>query len=774
MPDTPPLASLLDQWTRGTQVERWRVYALLLDDPAAAAAIEHSFRDHLNDKLPVARVRAAEAVYVVYGDAPAARDALASALRTGEPSAAARAAVFVRQLPAAFAAPVLVELALHAEKTYREQATEFFHWVGETCARAGTGFHELLTHTEPERESDVLVGVASAAVASDYDLSHFEPDLRERLFHTGPGYAAGAALWRVDWRVNRDWLGSLNPEHRRFAYDKPLLRLLAEVVCEQVGRRADLVPLARALLVRLGTEAPELLPAVAARCERFGGRGWAVLLPVLGEPAASHATREYVFRAAARSPVRALAQHHAQAVIAERLAQVGNKPAAPNELLAAACELLAALGPAAGFALPQLLDLAAFQPHTVPHTVAAVRALVPGYPLARPAVARALARVRALKNDAGAFRALAGVLADLDPDAGPALADDPTVDSRVPDSLLQHESWAHAAHDVRAKHARFVAGLLASPRAETRALAPELLRHYAAELPLVWPALVAVLAGGDERAALAALPLFRHLASVAAEVEPELLDLYREPSAVRAARAAIALWRLGRFAALVPELRAELTGPDAETRGWGVLGALVDRVGLAHGLLHDLEAALADAPDEVLARLRALLSAPESAQEAALSACVRFSEERAPVVDWSAACAAVGGDPEGGLFFLALMCAFGAEGLVAQKLWLIKHQRAVAFTYLAESKQIVERAMERLTARASADERRERVREFCGSTPVPPLALLALVNSPVCWYRWAGLELLDAWGAPDLLPGLLADRLWDRNPLVRSRALRMA
>lgn len=773
MPDTPPLASLLDQWTRGTQAERFEVYALLNADPAAAGAIEHALRDHLNDKLPLARVRAAEAVLIVYRDELAARDALVGALRTGEPSAAASAAVLVRRLSAPFAAPVLVELALHAEQTYHEQTPEFVRWAGETAARAGTGFRELLNHTDAERESELLIGLAVAAPSAEHALCDLEPDLKLRLFHTGPGYAAGAALWRVSWRVNRDWLATLNPDSPRLAGNADLLNLLVDVVCEHLGRRPEFVPLARALLVRLAAEAPDAVPDALARVERLGTRGWAVLLPMLGDPAAGADARARLFRAAARAPVRALAQHHSQAVIAACLAPPVLNTAALYDLLAAACELLAALGPAAGFALPQLLDLAAYQPRTVPHTEVAIRALAPGYPLARAAVARALSRVRGQKGfDSGAFGLLARALAELDLDAGPALANDPSIDSRVPDALLRHDAWAGAPPEMRANHARHLAHLLASPRAETRVLAAELLCHYPDQLHGVWPALVAALAGGDERAARAVLPLFRHLAPVADAVEPELVHLFDEPSVIRAARATIALWRLGRFAAVSAQLGELIRAPDV-SRGWDLLAALADRVGHAHGVLHALETALAGAPAEIVSRLRALLYPPESLEEAAISACVNAEAAPGARVNWQALFRAAGADPEAGFLALALMCAHGAEGATAMKITLIKHQRAVAFVYLAESKLIVERCTDRLLAGASADERRERVREFCGNAPQPPEPLLALLKSEVSWFRWAGLELLDAWGAPELVPGLIADRLWDRCPRVRARALRM-
>jgi len=45
---------------------------------------------------------------------------------------------------------------------------------------------------------------------------------------------------------------------------------------------------------------------------------------------------------------------------------------------------------------------------------------------------------------------------------------------------------------------------------------------------------------------------------------------------------------------------------------------------------------------------------------------------------------------------------------------------------------------------------------------------------PLSWFRWAGLELADAWGlTAEQMAELTEDRRWDRSPRVRERALRM-
>jgi hypothetical protein len=120
------------------------------------------------------------------------------------------------------------------------------------------------------------------------------------------------------------------------------------------------------------------------------------------------------------------------------------------------------------------------------------------------------------------------------------------------------------------------------------------------------------------------------------------------------------------------------------------------------------------------------------------------------------------------------MCAHGSAGFSAQKIWMIKCQRTLTGSSLADAKTAVEQAIERLTATATAADRRAVVRAFFGYSPGgPPKAVTDLLDHPVSWYRWAGLELLDAWGALGGAGGLIEDRLWDRSLLVRTRALRV-
>ena len=251
----------------------------------------------------------------------------------------------------------------------------------------------------------------------------------------------------------------------------------------------------------------------------------------------------------------------------------------------------------------------------------------------------------------------------------------------------------------------------------------------------------------------------------------ELTSLFRETNPAYAARAVVALGRLGRMKAVSGDLRAAVTAPD-DTWGWAVLRGVVDRVFQAHRLLQELTGVFAAAPADVAAKVFVLLNPPESADETALAALV--NPDGAPPVNWGGVCVRVGYGEEGGLLVLALMCAHGSDGVGAQKIWLIKHQRALAGIGLAESKAVVERTMERLTATAPGDDRRVCVREYFGASAAgPPAALTALLDHRLSWYRWAGLELLDAWGAPEQVGELIADRIWDRSPLVRARALRM-
>jgi hypothetical protein len=195
----------------------------------------------------------------------------------------------------------------------------------------------------------------------------------------------------------------------------------------------------------------------------------------------------------------------------------------------------------------------------------------------------------------------------------------------------------------------------------------------------------------------------------------------------------------------------------------------------AHGLLHDLSQVFAAAPEEVATKIHALLNPPESPEEAAISVHIQAESDAggAPRVNWDGVYQRVCNDAEGGFLFLALMCALGSAGFGSQKIWVIKHQRMTAGTGLAEAKGIVETAMARLTADASTGDRHASVRGYFTYATELPKALTDLLQHRLSWYRWAGLELLDAWGAPQQLPELLEDRIWDRSALVRTRALRM-
>jgi hypothetical protein len=188
-------------------------------------------------------------------------------------------------------------------------------------------------------------------------------------------------------------------------------------------------------------------------------------------------------------------------------------------------------------------------------------------------------------------------------------------------------------------------------------------------------------------------------------------------------------------------------------------------------LLQDLSRVFAASPPEVATKVHALLNPPESSEEAAISAHIR--PEHWPRVNWDGLYHRVSNDSEGGFLFLALMCAYGSTGFSGQKIWMIKHQRTTAGTSLADAKGIVERAIEHLTTTATAGDKRACVRDYFPHSADLPRTLTDLLQHKLSWYRWAGLELLDAWGTPDRLPELLADRIWDLSPLVRVRALRM-
>ena len=772
MSDVPTFASLLTQWIGGGSAVRTSVYAHLRAHPAEAAAVEAFIRDELKTANPWKRVIAAEAVIEVYRDEEAAASALVSVIRQGDPSAVTDVVPMLRRLSPERAGSLLNELVVHAPGVVRSLAPVTHHWLGEIAATTGADLWlALLAHVGVNSESAVLMGLADAAPRARNDLSAVKPAVRSRLLPSGPGYAAGAALWRLTWRVHRGWLASIDPQSPRL--HPSLLALMIDVLTEHLGRRPDLASLVGAMLVRLAVVAPAEFQHRLERLANLGGRGWDVLLPLLGDESVQPSVRAGVFRMVALRPaILSLAHHHAHTVVSACAVYRDPKKL---ELLEAAALVLAAIGPPAGAALPDVLTLILRHQGEALSLVPVLAALAPGFPNATDLFARTLDRFpRSVSFPVmrEAFVAIAKDLAATNPGAGRRLIEETAFDLHMLDSLLQHPTCQDAPPGVRQKFAEMLADRLASPRPEVRARAADLLRHYHDQAPAVWPALVAVLAGGDEPAALLALARFRHLKPIADAVVPELVDLFREPNPTYAARAVVALGRLGRLSAVTDALYAAVTARDAAW-GWAVLQGAADRVAHAHGLLHDLTDVFATAPPEVAAQVRALLYPPETNDEVAISAHVRQDDE--PRVDWAGMHRCVDADPEGGRLFLALMCAYGSAGCVNQKVWMIKHQRMTAGSGLGESKRTVERALERLTSTATPADRRECVREYFGSASFAlPRSLTDLIGHSLSWYRWAGLELLDAWGAPpNHVADLIADRLRDRSALVRGRALRM-
>jgi hypothetical protein len=778
MSETPTYASLLTQWSGGDLAARRGVYAHLRANPAEAAAVEASIRDELKNGWPWKRVIAAEAILEVYRDEGAAAGALATVLREDLSPAAADAVPLLERLAPHRCGPLLVEFAQHAPTVFRAQPRSFHRWAGATAIRAGADapglWANLLAHAGSELEAPLLMGLADAAREVDCDLAAVEPVVRQRLLNDSCGYAAGAALWRLTWRINRHWLASIDPESPRFDGDRDLLVLLIEVLTEHLGRRRDLAPLVRELLVRVGDG--EEFQTGLNRLAKFGGRGWTVLLPILSDLAVSTRARVLVFNeAAARPAVLPLAHHHAHAVLLEgEHAQTVPLP----ELLGAAVGVLRAIGAPAGPALADILNLIVKQPEAARLLAPAILALAPGFPNPAHAVARTLDRLRRSQSfRTDAFAALAEVFAAMNLDGAPLLAEDTSFDLRTPDLLLQQPAWRNAPPETRTRHAAALAERLSSPRIEVRTRAADFLRHYPEQMPAVWPALVAFLTGRDETAVLHALRYFRHLAPVADEVRPELTALFREPDPALAARAVVALWRLGRMPTADDELRAAVLNSTGDEWAWAVLRGAVERVG-GPARFEDLPRVFAADPADVVARVRALLNPTELPEEVALSTHIRPENQPAARVNWNGVYQCVCNDPEGGLLFLALMLAHGSGGFASQKVWMIKHHRGQTGVGLAESKQIIERIIDRMNAGVMGvaprqGDRRACVRDyFIHSTDVPA-SVTALLEHRLSWYRWAALELLDAWGAPGLPPALLEDRIWDHSALVRIRALKM-
>ena len=492
-------------------------------------------RARLRDSFPGTRLIAAEAVFRIYRDTPAAVEAVDSVIRCDEPAIVADAAIVISQF-GLNSVPLLVQMVRHSPDVFAAQAADYHRWAADCAIRSGpdglNAWLEMLT-CEPAATA-LLVGLAHAAPAVTHDLSSLEPAVRTRLASPARRAVAGAALWRITWRVNGDWLASIRPGPGDGLAD--IRGLLVDVLIEHLGRRPDVAGLVRANLFALAEAEPARAQEVVSRLATLGSLGWAVLIPMLHRshsmlipmlhlhPSHSAAMRAAILTAALNhSTVLPLLHHHAHAAI---LATDS------DEVAIVAVRVLGKLGPAVGMAIPDLLALAVRAPSMGMTIGEAIPKLAAGFPNTPAAVVRTLNRIRTVAyfgpDQLTAFQALAAALGELDLGLGPRLAEDTDVHQRVVDLLLQQPAWRDAPAETRTRHCHVLAESLLSARGEVRVRAAELLRQYRSEMPAVWPSLVAVLAGGAEKAALAVLPHFRFLESVADAVATELLLLFRE------------------------------------------------------------------------------------------------------------------------------------------------------------------------------------------------------------------------------------------------------
>jgi hypothetical protein len=746
MPDNPTYASLITRLITGGANDRNAVVAHLCSHPADAHAVEAAVRDYLRSKLGWTRLVAADAVLRIYGDPHAVVPSVAAVLRAGGVAwSSADAFTLLRA-------------------------------IGERVARLGGpgAWKKLLDASPVEATPALLIALAKVAPDADRDFTHLCPAIRALFAGPSLRVAAGAALWRVTWRINREWLASINPTGDNLAL--PGLRhIVVDVLLEHLGRRPDLAPLVRDLVSGFSGDAG-CVPV--SQLARLGSRGWGVLVPMLsggGRVPVPIAVRKAILDKAATQPaVLPLVHHHAHAVIAGAAAE-----GATNDLVPYAAEVLAKLGPAAGMALPDILNLMVRVPSTESVVGPVVRPIAPGFPNPSGTIVRALNRLRTAAyygpDHAAAFTALADTLAALDLDAGPDLAENSGIDPRVPDLLLQQPGWRDAAPEVRLRHARTLADSVGSPRPEVRLRAAELLRHYRGELPAVWPVLVAVLTCSDEKTVCGVLPHFRHLEPVADVVTLELLSLFREKNPAYAARAVVALWRLGRFPEVAVALRAAVEVSAEDGWGWAVLRGVVGRLASAHVLIGGLSELFAAAPAAIAEKVAALLNAPESPEESRITACLPRPGEPGGV-NWDGLHKIIESDGAvGAMLFVALMCEYGSAGFRNQKLWMIKCHRELTRVGLSESKVAIEGIVNTLSMSGPLGaDRCAAVRSFfCGRTELPP-EVVKLLEHRLGWFRWAGLELADGWSlTPEEVRALTADRVWDTNPHVRERALRL-
>lgn len=773
MSATPRQAAFLAELFDPDPAVRTAAVLAHVGDPVEAAflAVGPLVRARLTDPAAVVRLAAADYLWRVSGDPEPAVEVLCDLCECSD-VAAVRVGLPLFALLGAHAADPLAALARNLWDVFAEQPDDFIMWAASTVLTSGEDaphrMRRMLACCPPAAASLVLMELAALAPRLGEDLDEVVDVVRPHLDNLPSAHAAGAALWRLTWRVNRKWLDTIrDPIARRAAADKPdLLALLTRVTVEHLGRRPDLAPLARAYLVRLAEKWESAAVAEVGRLAALGGRGWGVLLLVLQDSppddrvSVPSALRAAVFRTALPVPaVRALVHHHAHRVVFER---AGDQPdRRGDDQLTAAADVLAAIGPPAGSALPDILRVIGRDPHLGPVLVAAAKAVLPGHPLPLSATIRALAAVPP-PGVRAAFAHLSAVLFHLDPDAGPDLASRTDVPDSVVTQVLDSGHWRDLPPDVRKRHAAALADLLASPRKAVRRRAAVALRHYLPELPDVWPAVVAALVTPDDQQATVLLGYARLLAPVADAVAQELVALLDEPIADYAARAAVALWRLGRWGAAAPRVRAD------ESVARGVLA----RARTAHGLIEDL-AQLYDG-EPLAAEARTHLERPLSLFDSLLTDLCRT--EPVSEAKWKAIRDAVDGytKPRPPLLALAVMSGFGTGEFQNSKIWMIKHHREMTRIGLAESKRAVESAMNLLAVCPTPQDRARAVREFFPAAVELPHEIVDLLTNPEMSLRWAGLELADAWGLrPHEVAYWVEERRRDAGPLVRDRAARI-
>jgi hypothetical protein len=781
MSETPTYASLIrrlfspDSLTN-REAEREAVIEHLLSHEADRIAAETEVRDRLRDSIPGVRLVAAEVVHRVYGDAPAAADTLAGLIRQDVRVIALDLAGPLLRLPAKLAAPLLELLVRHAPYAFGLSGNDFCQWAGFTAIRAGVEgmriWQELIVSTSSEIHMHLVVGLARAAPLVDHDPSPLENTLRQLGVDAASRTVTGAALWRITWRVDRAWLDSIDPRAELFQKDVGIARLVLEVLIEHLGRRRDLAALLRDLLqcVPSGV-AREML---STRLVPLGPVGWNIVLPLL-TPGQREDIRMAIYSEALRCrDVLPLVQRSAHGVIAE-----ASRSGVPQESLGTALEVLASLGRASSSAVPELLGLIRQVPAVAD---AAARTLVQVAAGHDTTVREIVFTVQACMNQlpgtrVPAVRALGDALAILDADAPPRMIDNVSVDTQAIRLLLEHDHWMQAPLETRMRHARMIAEHLGNAEGEVRLRAAGFLRYYRNALTEVWPALVAALLGHDDQVAVTILPCFRSLRSSPAidELSAELVECFREPYPAHAARAVIALERLGRFSWLAAELRAavEKAGEDETAWGWQVLRAAVKQVGQGHGFHRDIEELFAGSPEAIAARVAALMTCEESPPVEHFEACLPKAGVPSGV-DWNTLHQSIVNDRFGQCLVLAVMCEFGSTGFARHKIWLIKGQRLLCNCGLAEAKRACEEVIELMAQSDQNRDRRLAVRTFFVGRTTLPREIEEMLQHPRSWYRWAGLVLAEAWGlAAEEAEELLEDRTWDRIPFVRERALRV-